>query len=159
MGGGSLFQTFCACEIHRGQLSRLRHGIRCSHGQPVGALSTDRAWSNFCHDSDSLRKELLPAMNNFYFRTLSSRRFASISLLLCIVEIGIFACLIGLVHLRAGHYGAINAIAAYTYLFGVPLSLLCAVLGICFDSRRRTGILALGVAIACSYFCTLQMLV
>jgi hypothetical protein len=87
------------------------------------------------------------------------RRFAVVSLLLCSMEIAIFLLLIFTVHLLSIYGSGIRGIAAITYLVCVPGSLVCAVIGLIFDRRRATALIALGVASVCGYFCTLQVLV
>lgn len=90
---------------------------------------------------------------------LALRGFAAVSLIFSLAEVAVFASLIALMHIRAGESSVISAIAAYTYLLAVPGSLLCAVLGIMFNRRRGTAMVATGIAIICAYLCTTQMLV
>jgi MFS family permease len=87
------------------------------------------------------------------------RRFAVIALLLCLMEMVIFGLLIAIVHLSFGYSSGIQFVAAITYLICVPGSFIFAIVGLIFDRRRTAALIACGAAIACGYFCTLQVLV
>jgi hypothetical protein len=89
----------------------------------------------------------------------SLRRFAVLSLALCFLEILIFGSLIGLIHLHVDYGVGIKFVAAATYLTCVPGSLILAVVGLIFDRRRTTALIACGVSLVCGFLCTLQVLV
>lgn len=89
----------------------------------------------------------------------SLRRFAVISLALCLLEILIFGSLIGLIHLHFDYSVGIKGIAAATYLTCVPGSLILAIFGLIFDRKRTTAVIACGISVVCGLLCTLQVLV
>jgi hypothetical protein len=96
---------------------------------------------------------------DIYLKKFQVRRFASVSLAISLVDMLIFGVLIGLVHLGFSPNGTIDRVAGLTYLIGVPASFLCAILGLIYDRRRLAAAIAFGAAMACGYFCTLQVLV
>jgi low temperature requirement protein LtrA len=91
--------------------------------------------------------------------TWATHRFAYISFAICFVEMAIFLSLAILAHMPGDHETVVKKVSAFTYLLGIPGSLVFAIVGLFADARRMTALIALIVALACSYLWTLQVLV
>jgi hypothetical protein len=99
------------------------------------------------------------AYNFIGMKELVKNRWAYISFAVSLAEIIVFLGAIVLVRTPFNHWNLILKATAITWLLGVPGSIAFAVIGIFKDSRRGAALMALIVAVACSLFCTLQMLV
>ena len=91
-----------------------------------------------------------------------ARKLVFISLALSIVELAILICIriFATHHIsHSQHSVAIKQLIAATVLLVVPMSVLVSIVGIFFDSRRSTALLAVFAAVGCWFFCFLQTLV
>ena len=89
----------------------------------------------------------------------AAHKFAYVSFAICLGEMIILLALIVLVRSPGDHDRVVTKVSAITYLLGVPGCLVFAVIGVVVDDRRRMALIALILALACSYVWTLQVLV